>query len=406
MKLKIILLFLFLGVGYSPAQEKKSIEIGFKETIHSEILNEDRDYFVYLPQELRNNPASTQLYPVAYLLDGENFFIPFVGHVKGLSSPAHMLIPRMIVIGIPNTNRWRDLSPTKTPPNPPYMPESITGQAGGSDKFLDFLQKELIPEIEKKYPVISHRILVGHSLGGLLALHTFINRTELFDNYLVLDPSVWWNDQYLIKQFEETPIDSRFEKKSLYLANANSITGYERMKGINTEDYPKGSREAKEKLSIVLEERFQEHLPIKIKYYPEENHLTVVHIGQYEGLRFLYDYFNLPTFSPSSLKNLEEGFLQEYTEQFENLSRQVSAEIKPYKDQIMGMGYFLMSMNLFEDAETLFEVNTRNFPNNYQTWNALGDCYAAQEEMEKAEEAYKKSVALNNDSPAREKLKE
>lgn len=406
MRLTLMVLFLLLGLTSSRTQEKQPIEIGFTETIHSEILNEDRDYFVYLPEELRNSPTTTQPYPVAYLLDGERFFMPFIGHVKSLSSSGHMLIPRMIVIGIPNTNRSRDLSPTKTPPDPPYLPESIASMGGGGDEFLDFLQQELIPEIEKKYPAISHRLLVGHSLGGLLALHTYINRTNLFDDYLVLDPSVWWNNQYLVQQFEETPVDSRFKNTSLYVANANYITEHERMEGSEAEDYPKGSLAAKEKLTGLLRDRFANQGALKIKNYPGENHMTVVHIGQYDGMRFLYDYFNLPTFSPSSLKDFKNGFLKEYTEQFKNLSSHMGSEIKPYLDQIMGMGYYLMSMNLYKDAEALFELNTLNFPNNYQTWNNLGDCYAAQNKIEKARECYRKSVAINDESDARQKLEQ
>ncbi|TBW30200.1 alpha/beta hydrolase-fold protein [Gramella sp. KN1008] len=405
MRINVIFFLLFLGVSSAWAQERKPIEIGFTETIHSEILDEDREYYVHLPDEVLNNSTSNQNYPVAYVLDGESFFIPFVGHVKSLSSPAHMLIPKMIVIGIPNTNRWIDLSPTKTQPDLPYLTEAMANVGGGGDKFLDFIQKELIPQIEKEYPVLSHRLLVGHSLGGLLALHTFINRTNLFDDYLVLDPSVWWNDQYLIKQFEETAMDSRFNNKSLYVANANYITGYERKKGGEAEDYPEGSMEAKEKLTGILRNRFANRVALKIKDYPDENHITVVHIGQYDGMRFLYDYFNLPTFSPSSLQDFRNGFLKDYTEQFDNLSLHMASEIKPYEDQIMGMGSFLMSMNLYKDAKALFEMNTRNFPNSYQAWEALGDCYASQGKIEKARETYRHALTLNGNSRAAEKLR-
>ncbi|MUP44472.1 tetratricopeptide repeat protein [Gramella sp. BOM4] len=406
MKTHILLSLLFIYSSFLLAQESKPIEIGFTNTIYSEILNEEREYFIYLPNELKTNPETIQNYPVTYVLDAEHYFIPFVGHLESLSS-AHMLIPRMIVIGIPNTNRWRDLAPTTTPPNPPYLPEFITSQAGGGDKFLDFVEKELIPEIEKNYPAaISHRTLIGHSLGGILALHTFINRTDLFDNYIATDPAVWWNDQYLIDEFKEKPIDSRFSKKSLFIGNANYITGYEKRQGSIAEDYPEGSMEAKTKLAAVIQDRFGDQIRLKIKEYPDENHMTVVHIGQYEGIRFLYDYFNLPTFLPSSVENFEDGFLQDYTEQFENLSYHAGAEIKPYEDNLGVIGFFLMSMNLIEEAEALYKINTRNFPESYQAWNALGDCYAAQGEMEKAKKAYEKSVALNKESPAREKLQE
>jgi predicted alpha/beta superfamily hydrolase len=104
----------------------------------------------------------------------------------------------MIVIGITNTNRDRDLKPTiknlKGNPNP---------DSGGGDNFMNFIEKELIPHIDSIYPTAPYRIFSGHSLGGLTVINTFLNNTQLFNAYIAIDPSLWWNNQALVKQAQE-----------------------------------------------------------------------------------------------------------------------------------------------------------------------------------------------------------
>lgn len=131
--------------------------------LKSTVLGEDRVILVRLPQSYE---AGNQRYPVLYLLDGD-------AHIAHTSATADFLarngrMSELIVVGIPNTDRTRDLSPTKvSTPGATGAPQFPT--SGGGDNFLKFLETELIPEIDKTYRTHPYRILAGHSLGGLFA---------------------------------------------------------------------------------------------------------------------------------------------------------------------------------------------------------------------------------------------
>lgn len=72
--------------------------------------------------------------------------------------------------------------------------------SGQADRFLDFLEKELIPHIDRNYRTYPHRIIAGWSFGGLLATHALIHRPEIFDAYLAISPSLWWDEELLLAE--------------------------------------------------------------------------------------------------------------------------------------------------------------------------------------------------------------
>ena len=125
-------------------------------------------------------------------------------------------LPHMILVGISNQeNRTRDLTTSKITERHgrPY-----NEQNGKADVFSDFLINELIPHIESNYPVTKYRSIIGHSYGGLFAANMLVNYTDVFENYLLIDPSLDWNNQKLLKDFELELSKRKFEGKNIYLA--------------------------------------------------------------------------------------------------------------------------------------------------------------------------------------------
>src|SRR6185295_11339504 len=153
-------------------------------TIKSKVMGEDRLILVRTPVGYETNKQS---YPVVYMTDGDQ-------HIGHTSSTVEFLarngrMSEMIVVGIPNTDRTRDLSPTKP------KQEGATGApqfptAGGADNFLKFIETELIPEVEKRYRVTPFRMLAGHSLGGLFAVHAMLTKPDLFRSYVAVSPAL------------------------------------------------------------------------------------------------------------------------------------------------------------------------------------------------------------------------
>ncbi|TVZ53216.1 alpha/beta hydrolase [Dokdonia sp. Hel_I_53] len=173
---------------------KRDFSIGEIVTVHSEILQEERALNIYLPKGY--NDSGDKKYPVIYLLDGslEEDIIHIAGLVQFCSFSWINIIPESIVVGISNIDRKRDFTfPTKNKQDKADFPT-----AGGSDKFIKFIERELQPTIIENYRVSETSTIIGQSLGGLLTTEVLLTRPSLFTNYIIISPSLWWDDESLL----------------------------------------------------------------------------------------------------------------------------------------------------------------------------------------------------------------
>src|SRR5450755_1302956 len=125
--------FLLIALTFSiKAQRENKIVIGTIDSINSRILNEQRKVWVYVPNSGSNDFYSKQRYPVVYLLDGDAHFYSVVGMIQQLSSVnGNTICPQMIVVGIPNTDRTRDLTPTHVAADLPFIDSNGCKTSGG-----------------------------------------------------------------------------------------------------------------------------------------------------------------------------------------------------------------------------------------------------------------------------------
>lgn len=171
------------NTGY--AQSVNSANNSLSITIDSKVLKEKCKVWVGLPE---NYKSSTDKYPVVYVLDGETFFT-FAAETSGQMGRTGT-IPRCIVIGVTSHNRQRDFT---TPVDPDAGQSNDIHTSGGANTFLDYLETELIPAVEKNYRTLPYRVIIGHSLGGVLVYHAFYTKPQLFQAYISIDGSLWWN---------------------------------------------------------------------------------------------------------------------------------------------------------------------------------------------------------------------
>ncbi|MCT4629095.1 alpha/beta hydrolase-fold protein [Winogradskyella sp.] len=192
------------------AISKEPITIGETITLHSKVLDEDRTLNIYLPQSYAAD--STKTYPVIYLLDGstDEDFIHISGIVQFGSFSWINMIPETIVVGISNVDRKRDFTyPTTIERDKKDFPTT-----GESEKFIRFIETELQPFINSEYRVNNIKTIIGQSLGGLLAIEILFKNPDLFDNYIIVSPSLWWDNQSLLKLETE----DYNNEKSVYIA--------------------------------------------------------------------------------------------------------------------------------------------------------------------------------------------
>ena len=188
--LAAIVLGLSIAVGSAAAGEP--ITIGETVKIQSKILGEERTILISTPA---NYARSTERYPVLYMTDGDAHLTHTRGTVDFLSRNG--LMPDLIIVGVVNTDRTRDLSPTHWVPTPEAgEPPPGPNTSGGAGKFLDFFAQELFPYVESNFRTAPYRIFAGHSLGGLLALHIMVARPEMFNAFIAASPSLTWDHDY------------------------------------------------------------------------------------------------------------------------------------------------------------------------------------------------------------------
>lgn len=189
-------------------EEEKVFPLGIIRQVHSVELNENRTLNIYLPEGFHKDSS----YPVIYLLDGsaDEDFIHVAGLVQFYNFPWVNVLPKSIVVGIANIDRRRDFTfPTTIEKDKKDFPTT-----GGSEKFIRFIEKELQPYINKSFKTNGSNMLIGQSLGGLLATEVLFKKPELFSQYVIVSPSLWWDKESLLK----TKLKSFKKKISIYIA--------------------------------------------------------------------------------------------------------------------------------------------------------------------------------------------
>lgn len=181
----------------------------------SKVLNEIRVINVWIPDDYAN---SSSLYPVMYMLDGgikEDF--PHIANTLEKLIKEKKIQP-IILVGIENTERRRDLTGSTSV----EKDKEIAPVVGGSEKFRNFIQLELIPNIDQKYRTNNDRSLIGESLSGLFVMETMLLTPNIFDRYIAFDPSFWWNDSYLMKNSKDFLNNITTQPKVLWFAGSGA----------------------------------------------------------------------------------------------------------------------------------------------------------------------------------------
>jgi predicted alpha/beta superfamily hydrolase len=375
---KSLLFAILLSPSISFCQKEDAIlKVGEKISLHSDILNETRDVFVYLPPNYADKYFQQQRFPVLYVLDGDLHFHSLSGMIQILGSGINQTfaIPEMIIVAIPNTNRIRDLLPTHSTTGP--FGGDFYKDSGGTDKFLKFITDELSPKIESMYSTSPYRIFVGQSFGGLAVIHALFTIPNFFQAYVAIDPSLWWDNQVLTRKAESYFNKADLHGKSLFLAQANSVRSWD-----STNVHFEGIRN----FATYLETRNHSGLRWKYKYYPDDTHSSVAFISEYDALRFFFakystDYNNVS--SPDELKK-----------RFEQFSHDAGVKFFPPERVTQDYGSVYKFLGKDDIARGFFQMNIDNYPQSSSAYANMGQFLADKGDKKKALEYYDKALKI------------
>ncbi len=354
----------------------EKIVIGEELTFFSKVLNEDRKILVRLPQDY---VYSDKRYPVLYVLDGEFFYHQANGAVNFLSECSYIYnnpVPEMIIVGIVNVDRNRDYTPTYAPNQlgSLYYPTS-----GKADKFLNFLEKELIPVIDKEYRTQPFRALTGWSFGGLFTIYTYVNKPELFSAYLAISPSLWWDEDMYVSKF-----DSIFENYE-FLSTKLTIT-------CGTLEGGNIGRSVRDGFVRLMREKIPDNYQFNFVEIPDEGHSFVPYKAFYDGLISVFSDFPMP------FEKVNEGY-KSITEYFYDLSDRYGYNIKVSEWAYMSLINNLIGKDNHSGAMEIAGKYQSDYPTSPWAITLIGSTYENIGDYEKAQENYELAIKMEKSKP-------
>jgi uncharacterized protein len=350
-----------------------------KLAINSTVLGEERVILVRTPAGYERNNVR---YPVLYMTDGDAHMGHTASTIEFLTRNGR--ISDLIVVGVTNTDRTRDLTPVKstnkTPNGDLQFPTS-----GGADNFLKFFETELIPEIEKEYRVQPYRIFAGHSLGGLFAIHSMITKPGLFNAYIAVSPSLQWENGEALKRVESFLKNQKEMKVTLFTSIGNE---------------PGAIGESFDAFKAMLAKSNIKDFDWQAERMSDEDHGSVVLRSHYFGLRKVYEGWQAPNDPKSGA--ITSG-LKGAEAHYKKLSEKFGYTIPVPENLINQIGYQYLFDGKPDEAIAAFKMNVERYPMSANVYDSLAEAYERGGRNDLAEPLYDKAQTLgqqNNDPNA------
>jgi predicted alpha/beta superfamily hydrolase len=377
------------------AQENSPFSTGFEETIPSRILSQQRKIWIHIPNSNGGDKIKNKgKYPVIYLLDGSDNFNTVVSITEHMEESG--LCPPMIVVGIVHVDRLSEL----TSGTDKELPNVI----GNGENFMSFVEKELIPFIDTNYPTATYKTLIGHSLGGLTVINTFLHNPNLFNAYVSLDAALWWNNKKVVEEAKTILATQNYQGKTLFMAMANRLE-----RGMDTLSVQKDTSSSTDLIRSnlefikILHVNKRNQLYYSSKFYKDDDHPSVRLIGEYDALRFTFGFYKLKIYE-SELRNPNFKIDSVLVAHYKRVSENMGYRVNPDETQVNNLGYEMLAKKQYRNAENLFKLNIANNPNSGNCYDSIGDFYLAKGNKTKAIESFKKALTLAEIPDSKAKL--
>lgn len=370
----MLIAFLMFLQHTAIGQKSTPYSIGKTFKIDSKILKEERSYILELPSSYE---TSKQNYPILVLLDGEMSYHSHSGILNHMTQGGQ--IPEMIIVAITNVDRNRDYTPTN------YL-TNLNGSSavenhktsGGSAKFLQFVEQELLPKIEQNYRTNAFKTLVGISHGGLLVGSAFLSKETSFNGFVSMDPSFWWDNQQVVKQLEKTDLN-QIKNKRIYVSTADKFENFDRIPHVFTANI-----NSHENFNTTLKNKGFSPDKVALEYFKEENHWTVALMSLYHGMQFIYKGLKMKNIRNSSFEEINSYYKSNYNGGF-----------LPPENEINSVGYSFIK-NDIKKALLFFELNVTNYPTSSNAFDSLGEVYMLLGDKKNAVKSYRKAFELDS----------
>ncbi|HEX2832231.1 MAG TPA: alpha/beta fold hydrolase [Thermoanaerobaculia bacterium] len=334
--------------------------------LDSKIMGEKRTLLVSLPASYETGEHK---YPVLYMTDGAAQLPHTAATVEFLARNGR--VPELIVVGINNTDRSRDLTPTRvvgqTFDGRPYsFPTS-----GAADRFLSFIESEVIPEIEKRYRTQPYRVFAGHSFGGLFALHALFSKPQLFNAWIAVSPTLIWDHDYV-------------ERRARTFVNETKELNATLVFTLGDED---AIKQQSERLKKLFERRKPKGFEVATFYFADEDHGSVVLPSHYDALRRIFApwRFTLPAGAdPRTLYAKAEAH-------YASVSKRAGYSMPIPEVLTNAIGYQLLGAGHHDQAIEVLRRNVEAYPHSANVYDSLGEALEKSGKLEEARASYERA---------------
>ncbi|MCG1035318.1 alpha/beta hydrolase [Polaribacter sargassicola] len=324
------------------AQEK--INIGEKINITSTILDDTRELYISLPKSYGDTIYDQKKYPVLYFFDGDSHFENLVAQRNWLTRNLYATMPEIILVGIVQKDRTKELTPSKME-TPKEWKRANFSTSGGNGKFMSFIENEVKPMVDKNYRTNGFEILSGHSFGGLATINCFVNTPNLYDAYIAIDPSMWWNNTSILKTMDGNWMTKNHEGKILFVAKANDP----------------GSGEEHHNALFALHKKLNDlkssaNFIWDYTFFDNEDHGSVVIPAEYDAFRFVFKGYQMPVKKAMKSPELLDSH-------YNQISKRLGYNVVPDEALVDQLAKVCIRQDLYKQAEELLLKNSKNYPN-------------------------------------------
>ena len=344
-----VLFLTMLASSFLFSQNKEKI------SIHSTILNQDREIWLYTPEEMDAN----EKYDVIVVFDAQ--YQTFLDLVQSsIPFRDELNFRESIIVGVVSPyveneyNRNNDLLPMA---NDTVELKRRSPYIGNADKVIEFMDKELFPNLEKKYALTKNRLAIGHSNGGTLILYSLLKNPALFTDYIAVSPNFAFDKERLVGEFKHFNFDQLKSKKFIFISQANEseATNF------------KGWDFAFTNIINVLSTKNSSNLVFKHEAYPKESHFSSFPNGMLQGLR---EYYNNNNSIPQIIDYIEKN-------NWINSSK------------INQIGYNLFYDDRIDEGIRILQIGIKKYPNDVNLYDSLGELYFNKKDIKNASKYYK-----------------
>jgi predicted alpha/beta superfamily hydrolase len=356
----IVLSTLFLlSLTIASAQPTQVVSaVHSQHTIKSQAVGEDRTILVRVPA---NYERSETRFPVIYMLDAH---APHNSMMAGIVEQQVWsdVMSDAIVVGIQNTNRLRDMTPTA----------GDRPGAGGAEKFLRFIETEVVPFVDKNYRTAPYRTIAGHSLAGLFVVYALTERPDLFNAYIAASPHLQWDNNYQLKRTEESFKKRPDLNKTLFIALGDEPAYMDSYKSFHE----------------LIKRSKPKNLEFDSRLFMDENHGSVVLPAYYAGLRKVYAGWVPPA----------NGTVADIEYHYGKLSKRYGYTINVPEALLNRVGYQLLRAGNNVEAIEIFKKNVASYPRSANVYDSLAEAYEKNGQKSMARDAYEKAWKMAEQS--------